>query len=86
MTSIDNYEEAIELVEDLKTVLPFTVYPEKRLVKQLHSQGVSVKPGQELTVSSILYIGDMGGIILNIETPKTVCSISITHVLMPSEH
>jgi len=86
MTKIDNYEEAIELIKDLEAILPFMVYPEKRLVKQLNSQGVSVKIGQELPVSSILYAGDMGGITFNIKIHQALCSISITHVIMPSEH
>lgn len=86
MTKIDNYEETIELIKALEAVLPFMVYPEKRLVKQLNSQGVSVKIGQELPVSSILYAGDMGGITFNIKIHQALCSISITHVIMPSEH
>ena len=86
MTKIDNYEETIELIKALEAVLPFMVYPEKRLVKQLNSQGVSVKIGEELPVSSILYTGDMGGITFNIKIHQALCSISITHVIMPSEH
>jgi len=86
MTEIDNYQVAIDLVEDLKASLPFSVYPEKRLVKQLQAQGVSVTADQELQVNSILYVGDMGGITFNIEIGKSVCSLSVTHLIMLSDH
>ncbi|MFZ9740120.1 MAG: hypothetical protein ACO3EZ_19220 [Prochlorotrichaceae cyanobacterium] len=86
MATIDNYEEAIELVEALKATLPFEVYPEKRSIKKLKEQDISIEADEKLQVIDIVYTGDMGGILFRMETPTSPLLMSVTHVIMLSDH
>ena len=83
---IDNYEEAMALVADLEATLPFNMRPEKRLVKLLREQGIRMKENEELEVIRVLYMGDPGGITVNVKQEDTVLSLSITHVIMLPNH
>jgi hypothetical protein len=86
---IDNYAEAMALIEKMKAHLPITVYAGTVLVQTLRRGGEKITPKQELTIQDVLYLGDEGGIGCAIELPgeqKSVTIVSLTHLRIPPDH
>lgn len=86
---IDNYAEAMELVEKMKTHLPITARPTKAFIRATHQNGVKVKSGQDLQIDDVLYMGDEGGIGCTILLPgkeKSVTVASLTHLRVKAGH
>ena len=85
---IDNYEQAIALTEKLKAALPCRVRPGKQLLQAIKDKTISATTWLE--VDSVMYSGDMGGIMVNLQPgndPKgEVYSTSLTHVVVDPEH
>ena len=67
---IDNYAEAMELVENMKAHLPILARPTKELIQAMEDTELKLAKGQELQINSVLYMGDEGGIGCSISMPK----------------
>ncbi|MGB7415351.1 MAG: hypothetical protein WA902_14185, partial [Thermosynechococcaceae cyanobacterium] len=77
---IDDYRDAIALKEKLEAALPLRVRPGKQLLKAMVDEPVDAKTW--LTVDSVMYLWDEGGIMMNLQTDgKKVYSTSLTHIV-----
>jgi hypothetical protein len=85
---IDDYGQAIALKNKLEAALPFRVRPGKQLLKAMKDEPVSATAWLE--VDTVLYLGDEGGIMLNLipsgDSSKAVYSTSLTRVMFDPEH
>lgn len=85
---IDDYGQAIALKNKLEAALPFRVRPGKQLLKAMRDEPISTTTWLE--VDTVLYLGDEGGIMLNLipsgDSSKAVYSTSLTHVMFDPEH
>ena len=62
---IDDYEQAIALTEKLEAALPCRVRPGKQFLKGMKDKTISTTTWLE--VKSVMYSGDMGGIIVHVQ-------------------
>lgn len=88
---IDNSEEAQALTKALEKTLPFQVRAGKEFLKMMRDRGESISDKTDITVSAIVYTGDMGGINCTLEsysggTLKEVFVVSITHLVIDPQH
>jgi hypothetical protein len=88
---IDDFKEAQTLTAQLEKTLPFRVRPGKEFLKMMRDRGESVSAETDITVSSIVYTGDMGGINCTLESYsggilKEVFVVSITHLVINPQH
>ena len=85
---IDDYGRAIALTNQLKAALPFRVRPGKQLLKAM--EGEKVSPSTWLEVETVMYSGDMGGIMVSLlsgdDRTAEAYSVSLTHVVFDPEH
>lgn len=84
---IDDYGQAIALKERLEAALPFRIRPGKQLMKAIKDK--SITPATWLEVDMVMYLGDEGGIMLNLqlgENGEVVYATSLTHVVFDPEH
>lgn len=84
---IDDYGQAIALKHKLEAALPFRVRPGKQLMKMIEEKWVT--PETWLEVDMVMYLGDEGGIMLNLLPEgegKAVYSTSLTHVVFDPEY
>ena len=77
---IDNYAQAMELMRQIQTQLPIPAYPTKALVQTMTRRGVKLNTTQGLSIKSILYLGDEGGIMCDItpagQRDPIICSLT----------
>ena len=84
--SVDNVDEAMELIEKMKNQLPIFVRPSSGLVKMLRKQGVNVDRYKRLEIHSLHYMGNEAGIACDI-TPKgyedkpLICSLTQLEIM-----
>jgi len=86
---IDNYAEAMALIEKMKDNLPITASAGTVLVQTLRRGGEKITAQQELQIHDVLYLGDEGGIACAIYLPgeqKTATVASLTHLRIPPDH
>lgn len=85
---IDDYAEAMELLEKMKAQLPIPARPTRAFLQAIRDSGWQLESGQELLIESVLYLGDEGGIGCAIQLPKkgTVTIASLTHILIEDNH
>jgi hypothetical protein len=86
---IDNYTQAMALIEKMKGHLPISAYAGTVLVQTLRRGGEKVTPKQELQIHDVLYLGDEGGIgcaIYLSAEQKTATVASLTHLRIPPDH
>lgn len=88
---IDNFEEAQALTKALEKTLPFQVRAGKEFLKMMRDRGESISAKTDITVSGVMYSGDMGGINCTLEafpdgTLKEVFVVSITHLVIDPQH
>ena len=86
---IDNYQEAMRLVDAMKDWLPMPVYPAKSFVQYLKQENIKIKSDQRLEITDVLYLEDLGGISCSVKLPfKTEKDyvISITHLVPMANH
>ena len=88
---IDNFEEAQALTKALEKTLPFQVRPGKKFLKTMRDRGESVSDKTDITVSGVMYSGDMGGINCTLDsfaggTLKERFIVSITHLVIDPQH
>jgi len=86
---IDDYQEAIKLVDAMKNCLPIPAYPAKSFVQYLKQENIKIKSDQRLEITDVLYMEDLGGITCSLKIPfKTEKEylISITHLVPMANH
>ncbi len=85
---IDNYAEAMALIEKMKAQLPMPAYPTEAVVHSLRQGSPNITTKQELQIQDVLYLGDEGGIACAIYLPekKVVTVASLTHLRIPASH
>ena len=86
---IDDYNQAMELMNKIESQLPIPVRPTSPYIRTMRERGVKIKRGQRLQVKSVFYSGDEGGIICDV-TPnpdtKEVHLVSLTHLEIERHH
>ncbi|MDJ0730852.1 MAG: hypothetical protein QNJ33_12750 [Crocosphaera sp.] len=84
---IDNYQQALTLMEKMKLELPFTVYPDQGLLRKAEQQGDVLSPNQPMEVKQVVYLEE-GGLICAVEkSPEdTLYLSSVTHLRIPDDH
>ena len=55
---IDNYAEAMKLIQKMKAHLPFSVRPTRAVVQSLRQSGAKIRADQDLRVDDVVYLGD----------------------------
>jgi hypothetical protein len=86
---IDNYTEAMALMEKMKDFLPITATAGTPMIQSLRQSGRKITPKQELEIQDVLYLGDEGGIACAIHLPeehKAVTVASLTHLRISPDH
>ena len=86
---IDNYAEAMALIEKMKANLPIAAYAGTALIESLRQRGEKITARQELQIADVLYLGDEGGIacaIFSSGDQKTVTMVSVTHLRISPDH
>jgi hypothetical protein len=86
---IDDFDEAMELVNKLSAQLPIPAFPGKPFIEMMHSKGKECDENYPLQVERILYGADSGGILCSLiplDNDKEAYVVSITHLRFPSEH
>jgi hypothetical protein len=59
---IDDYEKAIELIEEMKAHLPIPVRAGPQLAQLMRDKGIHIKAKHALAIEYVHYLGDEGGI------------------------
>jgi hypothetical protein len=86
---IDNYAQAMALVERMNASVPIPARPTRQVVDLLRSKGVSLGADPKLEIRDVFYGGDEGGIMCDV-TPgaegKEVVVCSLTHLRVYPRH
>jgi hypothetical protein len=86
---IDDYQEAMKLVDAMKNCLPISVYPSKGLVLDFKQENIKIKSDQRLEIVDVLYMEDLAGITCSLKFPFKMEKhylISITHLVPMENH
>jgi hypothetical protein len=59
---IDDYEKAMELIEEMKAHLPIPVHAGPQLTQVMRDKGIHIKAKHALAIEYVHYLGDEGGI------------------------
>lgn len=85
---IDNQEQVKVLLQQMKERLPIPALATDGLVRSMKRQLPELKRQRQLSIKSVLYMGDEGGIMCDI-TPdgsKSAVVCSLTHVEILKDH
>jgi hypothetical protein len=86
---IDNYAQAMALVERMTASVPIPARPTRQLVDLLRSKGASLGADPRLEIKKVFYGGDEGGIMCDV-TPESmsgeVVVCSLTHLRVHPKH
>jgi hypothetical protein len=85
---IDNYEQAMALIEKMKANLPIEVQTTPELRQIMEEQGDYYQLEPEFWIEKVFYAGDEGGIscALRIEPDsKQAYVVSLTHLRIPKD-
>jgi hypothetical protein len=86
---IDNYAQAMALVERMTASLPIPARPTRQVTDMLRSKGALLGADPKLEIKKVLYGGDEGGIMCDV-TPsaesKEVVVCSLTHLRVHPKH
>ena len=86
---IDDYQEAMRLVDAMKKCLPIPVYPAKSFIQYLKQENIKIKADQRLEITDVQYMGDLGGISCGVKFPFKIEKdylISLTHLVPTTNH
>ena len=85
---IDNEKEVHELMEALQEHLPMQAYVTSPVVASLRRQNADIKVDDAVTIDSVLYMGDEGGVACSIGLAggTSIVVASITHLRVDSNH
>jgi len=86
---IDNYAQAMALVERMTASLPIPARPTRQMVDLLRGKGASLGADPKLEIKKVFYGGDEGGIMCDV-TPggvvKEAIVCSLTHLRVHPKH
>lgn len=86
---IDDYEQAMALVERMEAQLPIPARPTSALVRSSRSFEAELDRDQQLEIKRVFYGGDEGGIMCDVTPPgmeKTPIICSLTHLRVSAKH
>ncbi len=85
---IDDYAQVQELMREMEAQLPIPAWPTSTFLRGMRKQGIRMAPNQELTIKSLVYLGDEGGIMCDVTLPgsDSVTLTSLTHIRVKSSH
>jgi hypothetical protein len=86
---IDDYAKAMELIQKMEASLPIPARPTGGFIRTMKAQGIKIARDQGLTIKSVLYMGDEGGISCDVTPPgmeKTPIICSLTHIRVRPSH
>ena len=86
---IDDYVKTQALMKKLEATLPITMRPRKPFLQMMQDRGKVVSADQPLSIDSLIYAGDEGGILCMIapeEQNKEAYAISITYLRIDPKH
>jgi hypothetical protein len=86
---IDDYDEAMDLMEKMQAQLPIPARPTSAFVRAMRQHGVTIAHNQELSIKNVFYMGDPGGISCEVTPPgmeKMPIVTSITHIRIQPGH
>jgi hypothetical protein len=86
---IDDFQEAMKLMDAMKDCLPILAYPSKNFIRYLKQENIKVKSDQLLEIVDVVYMEDLGGITCSLKFPfKTEKGylISITNLAPMENH
>jgi len=85
---IDDKREVTDLIEALNGQLPMRAYATPQLAKAIRGRGGDVRVNDPVTIDSVLYLGDEGGIACStaLSGGKSVVVASITHLSFDEDH
>ncbi|MGK5090568.1 hypothetical protein WDW89_00980 [Deltaproteobacteria bacterium TL4] len=82
-------KQVMALIEKMNKQLPIPAYPTEILIRNMNKKNIKFSKQDNLKIDSVLYLGNEGGIGCAISGPQklnTVLVISITHLLIKSDH
>lgn len=86
-STIDDPVETRQLYLEMEASLPIAVRFNEQGLKGLKAQGVNIDGnGEGYRIEKLMYSGDMGGILCNVETKANQTVISITHLKVDPAH
>jgi hypothetical protein len=85
---IDDYDQAMELVERMQAALPIPARPTRQVVDLLRGKGVSLGADPRLEIKKVFYHGDEGGIACDVTPAGSQDAIvcSVTHLRIHPKH
>ena len=85
---IDDYAQVQELMRKMEAQLPIPARPTSSFLRAMRDRGISMSLNQELTIKSLVYLGDEGGIMCDVTLPgsDTVTLTSLTHIRIKFSH
>lgn len=86
---MDDEQEALELMNRMKSALPIPTYPSRKCVLMLKEQNLKLKTGQLLDITEVHYSGDAGGITCMLKLPfptESIYMVSLTHLRLMATH
>ncbi|MEA3342414.1 MAG: hypothetical protein U9R15_20820 [Chloroflexota bacterium] len=86
--AIDNQRKAKALMRKMKAQLPIPVRATRDLVRTMKPHNLKLKRGQKLSIKSLFYMGDVGGIACDVTPPgaKAAVVCSLTQVEIDPDH
>jgi hypothetical protein len=86
--TLDDAGEVEELMEAMETHLPISAEIKRATARHLRSQGVSIPPHRQVSISHVFYHGDEGGIMCGLWSSgsKEAMVISLTQLDIPYHH
>ncbi len=86
--TIDDYAQAQALMREMEAQLPIPVRVTKEFVRVMRPHGLQVKRDQALSIKSLFYAGDEGGITCDVTPPEAHTAIvcSLTQVRIAPDH
>lgn len=85
---IDDQKQAKALMKKMEAQLPISVRATDELVRTMKPHDLELKRGQELSIKSLFYMGDMGGITCDVTPPGANSAVlcSLTQVKIDPDH
>jgi len=86
--TIDNQKQAQALMRKMEAQLPIPVQATSELVRTMKPHGLKLERGQGLSIKSLFYMGDMGGITCDVTPPGAESAVvcSLTQVKIDPDH
>lgn len=85
---IDNPQQVKELLQQMQKQLPISALATDGLVRSMKRQLPVLKRQRQLSIKSVMYLGDEGGIMCDITPDGSDSAVicSLTHVEIPDDH